>query len=56
MPKNTEELSNAIIDLLKNNEKASKLGISARERVIRTFSVEMMIADVEKLYRELLLN
>jgi len=48
-----KEVSNAIIDLLANKEKAAKFGSVGRKIAVSTFSLERMIAEYSSLYSEL---
>jgi glycosyltransferase involved in cell wall biosynthesis len=53
-PRNSDQLADAIADLLANPGMAKKMGERARERVLTHFSLDRMIADYDALYRELL--
>lgn len=48
------EMINAIRDLLDNKEKISALTKNARERVVKNFSMNKMIADYDNLYTNLI--
>ncbi|MFH0940072.1 MAG: glycosyltransferase [Planctomycetota bacterium] len=49
-----EKLAQAILELSTNNEKAAALGQAARVEALRRFSVDRMVADYARLYRELI--
>lgn len=51
-PKNPEALSSAIIKLAQDEKLRNKMGLSARERIKKYFSLEIMINKTEKLYSE----
>ena len=51
-PYDEKELSEKIIDLLKNSEKAVAFGASGRERVERFFSVESQVSQTLKWYKK----
>jgi glycosyltransferase involved in cell wall biosynthesis len=53
-PKNSSAISSSIIDLLKNKNKAFRLGRKAREFVLENFTVQKMICKTEQVYQELL--
>jgi len=53
-PKNPSALAKAIIKVLNDKEFARTMGLTARERVEREFSVEKMVAETEKVYLSLL--
>jgi len=53
-PKDSEQLANAIIKLLKNRKLAKKLGKNARKRCLKLFDAKRMIKEYEKVYGELL--
>jgi glycosyltransferase involved in cell wall biosynthesis len=53
-PADAEGLSRAIIDLLRDKEKALRLAHKARELVLRAFSLEAMAENTEKVYQECL--
>jgi len=53
-PKNPSALAKAIIKVLNDKETARTMGLAARERVEREFSVEKMVAETEKVYMSLL--
>jgi len=49
-PKNSQELAEKIVYLLKNPELRENLGKKAREKVGRNFSLEKMLKETEKLF------
>lgn len=49
-PDNPEELADAILELVKDKEKAMKMGRSARKRVKREFSLDKMTDKIEKFF------
>jgi glycosyltransferase involved in cell wall biosynthesis len=53
-PADAYNLALAIIELLKNKEKARRLSGSARDLIVREFSLEKMAEETEKVYRECL--
>lgn len=53
-PADAHNLALAIIELLKNKEKARRLSSSARDLIVREFSLEKMAEETEKVYRECL--
>lgn len=53
-PKNPSALAKAAIRVLKDKKFATTIGLSARERVEKEFSVEKMVAETEKVYLSLL--
>ena len=53
-PKDHRALSEAILKLIQDKELSKKLGIAAREKVEREFSVEKMVAETEKVYLAIL--
>ncbi|MBC8555871.1 MAG: glycosyltransferase family 4 protein [Candidatus Brocadiales bacterium] len=53
-PRDTEALAEAVIDLLKHQDKANQMGFTARKVVIERFGVDIMVQKVEKVYEELL--
>ena len=52
-PRDTEALAEAVIDLLKHQDKANQMGIAARRVVEERFGVETMVQKVKKVYEEL---
>lgn len=53
-PEDTTRLAEAILELVKNERKREQMGLSGRERAEKLFSIETNIAQIEKLYEELL--
>jgi glycosyltransferase involved in cell wall biosynthesis len=53
-PTDVKGLSKAILDLLKDKEKAKKMGIAGRRRTEEFFSIDMNVNRVEQVYRDLL--
>ncbi len=53
-PEDSDSLALAIIDLLKNEEKAAGLAVAAKELIIREFSLEKMVEQTERVYFECL--
>lgn len=53
-PADAHNLALAIIELLKNKEKARRLSSSARDLIVRGFSLEKMAEETEKVYQECL--
>jgi glycosyltransferase involved in cell wall biosynthesis len=49
-----EALAAAMIDLLNDPQRAAKLGAAAREEAMGRFSVDRMVDDYSKLYKELM--
>jgi glycosyltransferase involved in cell wall biosynthesis len=49
-PQSTKTLSAAVLELIQNNELASRLGTAARRKVETYFSVERMVGETEKVY------
>ncbi|MGB8658008.1 MAG: glycosyltransferase [Candidatus Zixiibacteriota bacterium] len=52
-PAQPQMLSWSIIQLLKNRPLAEKMGINGREKVVTMFSMEVMISNLDLLYRKL---
>ena len=50
LPKDSNKLSEAMIDLLKNREKRLNMGLKAREIIINKFSWNKIVEEVEKIY------
>jgi glycosyltransferase involved in cell wall biosynthesis len=42
--------------LSQDRDLSKKLGMAARERVVREFTVDKMVAETEKVYSELLMG
>lgn len=53
-PKEPDALAKAIIFLLKDRERARELGLSAQKKAEEKFSVEKMISETERVYKEIL--
>jgi len=53
-PRDTQALAEAITSLLRDPQRRARLGAAARERVREAFSAEACVAQVERLYEELL--
>ena len=53
-PGDYQALAKAIIRLLKDKGLRQKMGEEARKRVDERFSTEKMVAEIEKIYNELL--
>ena len=53
-PKDPDAIASAIIDLLKNKERASKLSSQAQELILKEFSLEKMAQETEKVYQQCL--
>jgi glycosyltransferase involved in cell wall biosynthesis len=53
-PRNHEEISNVLMDLIADKEKRTMLGEMARQAAIERFSIERMVWQVEQVYQELL--
>jgi len=51
---NAEQLSDALISLLKNEKKRNEMGKKGRERVFKYFSWHRIVEEIEKVYLELL--
>ena len=52
-PRDPTALANAVIRLLGDRETAQQMGMAARGRVEREFSVEKMVSETEKVYQSL---
>jgi glycosyltransferase involved in cell wall biosynthesis len=50
----TDELAERLRQLARDGELRRRLGRSGRERVLKRYAVERLLADVDRLYRELL--
>ncbi len=55
-PSDSQSMANAIINLLRNPEKAMAMGVAGREVVKEKFTVETMVKKYEELYFSLLKN
>jgi len=55
-PADSQALSNAIIDLLINKNKAKQLALAGHEHVIKNFSIQQMVNETEKLFLSCLEN
>ena len=53
-PHSPEKLAQAIIEILQNREMAHQMGEAGRIRAQELFSVERYVAEIEKIYEELL--
>ena len=53
-PNDPNSMAEAIIHLLKNKEKAYKMGLAGRKRVEEHFSIEINVRKTEELYQEIL--
>jgi glycosyltransferase involved in cell wall biosynthesis len=53
-PGDARVLSQAIAGLLMNSERARELGQAGRERVLRDYAVERMVAAHEELYEQMM--
>jgi glycosyltransferase involved in cell wall biosynthesis len=53
-PGAVEEAARRVADLARDDALRAKLGASGRERVLRRYSVERLVDDVDRLYRSLL--
>jgi len=53
-PKDSDAISSAIVKLTKEREFARELGLGARRRVEKEFTVEKMVAETERVYLSLL--
>jgi len=49
-PRNPEALANGILTLLRDREKAGKMGLAGQERVKNHFDINKMIKEMEELY------
>ena len=52
-PENPVVLAEAVISLLKNKEKAERLGMAAKKRVEEEFSLKKMVNETESVYEDL---
>jgi len=50
----SRKLAKAILELVKDENKRRQMGIAGRERVEKLFSIERNVAQIEKLYEDLL--
>ena len=55
-PRDVESLSNAVMQLLTKREDAQQLGISAKMRVEKFFSLRKMVSEYDALFKSLLRN
>jgi glycosyltransferase involved in cell wall biosynthesis len=55
-PANSDAMANAIINLLKNSDKAKAMGSEGKKVVLAKFTVEAMVKCYENLYRSLMFN
>jgi glycosyltransferase involved in cell wall biosynthesis len=53
-PRDSEELAHVIMLLLKDRELARRMGMAGRERVMRDFTIERLVREVEEVYFSLL--
>ena len=53
-PEDVEALTGNIILLLKNKDKAQRMGLAGRKRVEKNFDVQVMVRKTEEVYEELL--
>ena len=53
-PRDAEALARAVLDLLQSPARAREIGNNAREFVRRRFTVQRLLDDMDRLYRELL--
>jgi glycosyltransferase involved in cell wall biosynthesis len=53
-PQDPDALAKAIIALLTDRDKAQRMGLAARERVLAHFTLERMLEETEQLYQQLL--
>lgn len=53
-PEKVPELTEALIHLLTNEDKAKKMGMQAKERAAKMFSIETVVDKIENLYKEIL--
>jgi glycosyltransferase involved in cell wall biosynthesis len=53
-PGDTEHAASRVAELARDDELRARLGASGRERVLRRYSVERLVEDVDRLYRALL--
>jgi len=53
-PRDPEALAKAIITLLSDRDRAQRMGLAARERVLAHFTLERMMEETEQLYQQLL--
>jgi len=55
-PRNPDALADALIDLLKDDDKAKLYGQAGREKFLAEFTIDKMYKNIEKLYVEVLKN
>ena len=53
-PEDPDSLARAIVELLRNNERAQRMGNAGRKRVQKHFSLTAMVSKTDHLYQELL--
>lgn len=53
-PRDTDQLARCIIELLNDEGRASRLGESAREAVVRSYNVDHMVDSTEAVYQKIL--
>ena len=53
-PRDSQDIANAIVDLVSNRAKALQIGDNAYKRVITNYTLEKTISKTEKLYRTLI--
>lgn len=53
-PKDNRALASAVIGLINNKERATVLGLAAREKVEKLFSVSKMINETDQIYQEIM--
>jgi len=52
-PRDPATMARAIIDLLRDPARCTRMGAHARERVLKLYTAEQYVAGVEAVYREL---
>jgi glycosyltransferase involved in cell wall biosynthesis len=55
-PANSDAMTNAILNLLENSDKAKAMGSEGKKVVLAKFTVEAMVKSYENLYRSLMFN
>ncbi len=53
-PDNVLELADVVVRVLENEAQSKKMGIRARNHVMKTFSIENVVGKLENVYREIL--
>jgi glycosyltransferase involved in cell wall biosynthesis len=53
-PRNSDALAAAILDILRSPDEAAEMGRRARERVLSHFTEDIMVSNIERLYREVI--